>query len=521
MGEKRKTAIYLRLSLEDSGVNRTCQEEKESGSIRSQRKYLLDYIKSDSRLAGSEVLEFCDDGFSGTSMERPRMQEMLEQVKRGRIGCILVKDMSRFSRDYIEMGDYLNQIFPFMGVDFIAVNDGYDSRKGNGGTIALDTAFQTLLYDLYSKDISVKMRTAIESKCAAGEYVFGQTPLGYAKSRDKKNAVVINEKEAGIVRHIFAMAAEGIGTVQIAKRLYEEKIPTATQLRYPDRAPMKENLTWSAEAVRNILNNRFYLGEMAYGKSVRKAIGKKTGIALPKSDWKVIENHHEPLISPEIFARAAVDTPGHSTKRKREKHPLIGKIYCGGCGYSLNYKPKGKGRTPRHFWCRKHSLLQIPDCCTYFNAALLEEIILLELNHELMRRGDFLRQQEALGRFQKDALEELDRKRKGYRKQYYTIRKERDGLYERYAAGQMDAQEYRARTDDLTSQMEELSDKADGVVAEYECLKEEKGKNKQDMKQIIRYSHLEELTQDAVDVFIKKVTAYKGRRIEIEWNFDE
>ena len=138
-----------------------------------------------------------------------------------------------------------------------------------------------------------------------------------------------------------------------------------------------------------------------------------------------------------------------------------------------------------------------------------------------MRRCDFLRQQEALGRFQKDALEELDRKRKGYRKQYHTIRKERDGLYERYAAGQMDAQEYRARTDDLTSQMEELSDKADGVVAEYECLKEEKGKNKQDMKQIIRYSHLEELTQDAVDVFIKKVTAYKGRRIEIEWNFDE
>ena len=199
-------------------------------------------------------------------MERPGMQEMLKQVRKNQIGCIIVKDMSRFSRDYIEMGTYLNQIFPFMGVDFIAINDRYDSREERGNTIALDTAFQTLIYDLYSKDISIKMKAVVKNKYENGEFVSGQPPLGYERSRNEKNQVVINKKEAEIVRYIFSMAMDGMSTIQIAKRLFEERIPTATQIRYPDRIVKKYN-TWSGEHVRQILDNRFYLGEMAYGKT--------------------------------------------------------------------------------------------------------------------------------------------------------------------------------------------------------------------------------------------------------------
>lgn len=520
MGEKRKTAIYLRISTEDMHFKENYRGQEESFSISHQRAYLQEYIRKDKRLSDSEVVEFCDDGFTGTNMERPGMQEMLKAVKQNRIGCILVKDLSRFSRNYIEAGTYLSQVFPFMGVDFVAVNDGYDSREQDGLTLAFDTAFQTLIYDLYSKDISIKVKTAFDSKCAAGEYVFGQVPLGYEKSREVKNTVIVNEKEAEIVRSIFAMAVDGMSSGQIARRLFEEKIPTATQLRYPGRDGLKENHTWSSSMVRRILGNRFYLGEMAYGKSVRKSVGSKEGKAVPKSEWKVVKDHHEPLVTPEIFAHAALEAPGHSTKRKREKHPLTGRIFCGGCGYSLNYKPQ-KEKIPRHFWCRKHSLLQIPDCCTYFNAAVLEETVLTLLNRELMQRGDQIRQRGVLEQFQKENLERLAGKAREYRKEYHDVQRERDSLYESYAFGQMDAQEYRNRVDQLAARMVELSGKIQEAEAEHSRMEEAADRDKQDMKQIIRYSHLETLTQEVVDVFIWKVTVYKDKRVEIEWSFSE
>ena len=183
-------ALYLRLSLEDEG------EKDESNSISNQRKQIYEYIHHDSELSRYEAMEFSDDGYSGTNMNRPGMQKMLKEVKANKIQCIIVKDMSRFSRDYIEMGTYLNQIFPFMGIRFIAINDHYDSRDHHGSTIEIDTAFQTLLYDLYSKDVSIKVKASFENKCAKGEYVFGQAPFGYEKSREVKNTIVVNEKEA-------------------------------------------------------------------------------------------------------------------------------------------------------------------------------------------------------------------------------------------------------------------------------------------------------------------------------------
>ena len=520
MGERRKTAIYLRISTEDMHFKENYQGKEESFSISHQRAYLQEYIRKDKRLSGSEVVEFYDDGFTGTNMERPGMQEMLKEVKQNRIGCILVKDLSRFSRNYIEAGTYLNQVFPFMGVDFVAVNDGYDSREQAGMTLAFDTAFRTLIYDLYSKDISIKVKTAFDSKCAAGEYVFGQVPMGYEKSRKVKNTVIVNEREAKIVRSVFAMAADGMSSGQIARRLFEEKVPTAMQLRYPGRDGLKENHTWSSSMVRRILSNRFYLGEMAYGKSVRKSVGSKEGKAVPKGEWKVVKDHHEPLVTPEIFACAAVEAPGHSTRQKREKHPLTGKIFCGGCGYSLNYKPQ-KEKIPRYFWCRKHSMLQIPDCCTYFHAAVLEETVLTLLSQELMRRGDQIRQRGALEQFQKEALERLFAKGREYRKEYRDVQREMDSLYENYAFGQMDAQEYRNRVDELNARMKELFGRIQEVEAEHIQLGEEAGRDKQDMKQIIRYSHLEALTREMVDVFIRKVTVYKDKRVEIEWSFSE
>ena len=507
-------ALYLRLSLEDEG------EKDESNSISNQRKQIYEYIHHDSELSRYEAMEFSDDGYSGTNMNRPGMQKMLKEVKANKIQCIIVKDMSRFSRDYIEMGTYLNQIFPFMGIRFIAINDHYDSRDHHGSTIEIDTAFQTLLYDLYSKDVSIKVKASFENKCAKGEYVFGQAPFGYEKSREVKNTIVVNEKEAEIVRYIFSLAMQGKSSTQIAKQLYEENVPTITQMRNPERKYTDGKVhSWSVTAVRKILNNRFYLGEMAYGKSVRKSVGSQNGIAVPKEDWKVIRDHHEALISEEIYEQVSSFRPDYSTKRNREKHPLTGKLYCGGCGYSLNYKPLHGKNLYRRFECRKHALLQIPECCTYMNADLLEETVLMMLNKELMLRGNAMKQKENLSLFQQAGIQSLKKKLEEYRQEIKQVQAEKDTLYERYALREFEGKEYQRKADELTDRLSSLSVKKDETAMKLAALESEYRKAEEDMKQIIRFSHIEELTQEVVDTFIKKVYAYKDKRIEIEWNF--
>lgn len=513
-------AMYLRLSIEDEKAIENGLDKDESNSISNQRKQIYEYIHHDSELSRYEVVEFCDDGYSGTNMERPGMQKMLKEVKANNIRCITVKDMSRFSRDYIEMGTYLNQIFPFMGIRFISINDHYDSREYHGNTIEIDTAFQTLLYDLYSKDVSVKVKASFENKCANGEYVFGQVPFGYEKSKEVKNAVVVNEKEAAIVRYIFSLAMQGKSSIQIARQLHEESVPTIMQMRKPDKEYRDGKVhSWSENSVRRMLNNRFYLGEMAYGKSVRKSVGSKNSISVPMEDWKVIKNHHEALISEEIFEQVSLFKPEHSTKRKREKHPLTGKLYCGGCGYSLNYKPlRGKNRY-RRFECRKHALLKIPECCTSMSADLLEETVLLMLNKELMLRGNAVKQKQNLTSFQKAGIISLKKKQEEYRSEIKLARAKKDELYEKYALGGLTSEGYQKRADELAEQISLLSVKGDDTASKLAVLESEYQKAEEDMKQIIRYSHIETLTQDVVDTFIRKVYAYKDKRVEIEWNF--
>ncbi|WP_286081685.1 recombinase family protein [Parablautia intestinalis] len=511
-------AVYLRLSLEDERG----METRESNSISSQRILIRGFIRQDEELKEYEVKEFCDDGWSGTGMDRPGMNRLLAEVKKNRVQCIVVKDMSRFSRDYIEMGTYLGQIFPFMGVRFIALGDHYDSREHGGTTIGIDTAFQTLLYDLYSKDVSVKVKASFENKCANGEYVFGQVPFGYRKSTEERNTVIVDKKEAEVVRYIFSLAVQGKGSTGIAVQLRREGIPTITQMRRPDKKTEDgKTHAWSSQAVRNILNNRFYLGEMAYGKTVRKSVGSKNDIYIPKEEWKVIPDHHEALVTPEVFAQVSKFRPELSTKQKREKNPLTGKLHCGGCGYAMVYKPlQGKNKY-RRFECHKHSLLKIPECCTYFNADILEELVLAMINKELMMRGEAAGQEKSLHMFQKARGMEIRKQLKNLHQERKQALESKEALYERYAAGGMTPEEYRREADGLDQQAGLLKRQIHDGEEEILKLEEECERLEADMKQVIRYSHMEKLTQELADTFVKKVYVYKGKRVEIEWNFRE
>lgn len=512
--------MYLRLSMEDKkGMD-------ESNSISSQRELIRSFIAQDTELREYRIREFSDDGWSGTGMNRPGMSRLLEEVKKNRIQCIIVKDMSRFSRDYIEMGTYLNQIFPFMGVRFISLGDHYDSREQKGEVLRLDTVFQTFLYDLYSKDVSVKVRASLENKYLNGEYAFGQAPFGYAISREVQGKVIVNEKEAKVVRYIFTLAAQGKSSTWIAKQLYREKVPTASQMRGLNKEKEeKKPHTWSSSFVRKILDNRFYLGEMAYGKTVRKSVGSRNGVAVPKEDWKVIPNHHEALVTPELFERASSFRPvaaaekQQSSPAKSKRHPFTGRLYCGGCRYSMVYKPiRGKNRY-RRFECRKHAMLQIPECCTYFRADVLEELVLFMLNKELLVRGEAEEQEKFLHVFQKSRIAAIRRQLNALDKEKRQMLSSKDALYEEYAAGRISAEEYRQKADKLDSQEELLDGKMRGQREKIVHLEEEDKMPGADMKQVIRYSCMEEFTQELADAFIERIYVYKDKRVEIEWKF--
>lgn len=201
-----KIALYIRLSVEDQ------MKKDESESIINQRYFLNDFLDRNDEFKSFKREEYVDDGYTGTNEKRPSFQRMLEEVKSGKINAIIVKDLSRFMRDYISLGDYLENIFPFLGIRFIAINDGYDSAKEKGNGTDLDIQFKGLLYDFYTKDISQKVKTVTTELKKQGKFLAWSPPFGYMKDPDNKHNIIIDEKTAWIVRKVYDLALTGLAS---------------------------------------------------------------------------------------------------------------------------------------------------------------------------------------------------------------------------------------------------------------------------------------------------------------------
>lgn len=373
MKNKMKIAIYLRLSKEDEWIT------QESNSISCQRLLLKGYIERN--FENYEIMEFVDDGYSGTSMDRPGMKEMLTCVRQKKINCIIVKDFSRFSRDYVETGSYVEQIFPFMGVRFISVNDHYDSEDSHQKTIGMNLAFKTLVNDLYSKDLSVKVKSSLTSKKERGIYCSGNCPFGYRKKADDRNQVEVVE-EAEVVREIFRLTLEGYTSVEIAKKFNQESIKTPAEYLIArgatHRKPVGKEFSWQHSVICNILKNDFYVGDVVYGKYEKDSVGGKKHLK-PRSEWKITYNHHEPIIEREIF-EAVRETRGKTKPYiAKRSHVLQGKVVCEECGKALRYR---NSKNP-YFYCNERYVTGNEKCVYQVNVFFLEQIILSALQKEI------------------------------------------------------------------------------------------------------------------------------------------
>ena len=512
MKNKMKIAMYLRLSKEDELI------AQESNSISYQRLLLKGYIERN--FDNYEIMEFVDDGYSGTSMDRPGMQEMLGCVSQKKINCIIVKDFSRFSRDYVETGSYVEQIFPFMGIRFISVNDNYDSEKAGKKTIGMNLAFKTLVNDLYSKDLSVKVKSSLNSKKERGIYCSGNFPFGYRKRADDRNQVEIVEEEAEVVRKIFYLTLEGYTSFEIAKKFNQEKVKTPVEHLIErgatHRKPVGKEFSWQHSIICNILRNDFYAGDVVYGKYEKDSVGGKNHIK-PRSEWKITYNHHEPIIEREIF-EAVRQTRGKTKPHIGKKsHVLQGKVVCGECGKALRYR---NSKNPYFYCCERYSTGN-EKCLQEVNIFFLEQVLLFALQKEIRRQMELEEVWEQYLKAQEEQYrEKIDRLYKS-RQDLQDIRKEQIKLYEQYGEKVISKAEY-------TEEKEQLHKKEDSIKCEIQRLEMRLMELETELhadppeEQIIwKECKFNELNQEVVDSFIKKVKVWDEQHLEIIWNFSD
>ena len=302
MSDQKLIIGYYRLSMEDDS-------EGESNSIINQRKLVKDYISNIPELASMPFQEFYDDGYSGSSMERPAIKQVLELARENKVQCIVVKDFSRFARNYIEMGTYLEQIFPFLGVRFISISDRYDSKDYKGKSSDIEVQFKGLIADFYVKDQSVKVKAAVNTRRGKSEYCCGSAPYGYRINPENKKELVIVEDEAEVIRRVFELTNQRYSKMEICRLFNEEGVLTPLQSmsrrqKSDSKKAASRGLQWTSDMIRKIVDDKTYIGCMVYGKTKIPDPGTGKEVPVPRNQWKVMENHHEPIVSKEIFEKA-------------------------------------------------------------------------------------------------------------------------------------------------------------------------------------------------------------------------
>ena len=506
MRSSYRIAIYLRLSKEDEEIH------DESNSIINQRVLLKGYIRQN--FEKYELAEFVDDGFSGTNFQRPGISALLKQVRDGNYDCIIVKDFSRFSRDYIELGSYLEQIFPFLGVRFISLNDNYDSRNFAGIASDLNTSFKGLMYDLYSKDLSIKVKSSMQSRKEQGQYTSGNVPFGYKKSPRDRHILLVAEDEAVIVRRIFALALEGKSSVEIARELNREQVRTPIEFKIAKRQihrnPRGSRFQWDHVVICSILKNPVYVGDMVYGKYYRNEVGGKNHLR-PQSEWKIFENHHEAIISREDFEELQKTRGCNGNNKKitiKNRHPLQGIVFCAGCKKTMTLRDKTLNP---YFNCnRRYYYYDAEKCVSKINLMFLEQYVL----YRILEKIDML---EKLERIQAKREEDtrqtikcLEQEREKLLMRRSALQRERLEAYERSVFDK----NYKFEIDD--TEIVKTEQKIDEIDNKIEKLRAVFSVNSQRFSERYRKDGIK-ITKELIEELIQRIIVYDEDNIEIEW----
>ena len=533
MKHKSVLAFYIRLSQED--LFKASGEVDESASISHQRDLLQYTYHSRPDLSGYEVIEFVDDGYSGTNFNRPSFQKMMEEVKRGNIQCIMVKDFSRFARNFLDTGEYLEQIFPFLGVRFISVNDHYDSDTKEGTAGDWDVVFKNFLYDLYSKDLSKKTTTAKKSKARKGEYL-GRAPIGYVRSKEKKNQLEIEPEGAKIVRFIFDMALSGHTIPEIVKMLNQAEIPTPgtlTEKVYRGKQMMVRKNTavicWQYNMVWGILKNRVYTGACVNFKRSKTA---PCGVHTKKNEEEeqiIVPDCHEAIVTEEEFEQAFEQCrimKGRRSKRDHRYRPrrtvLSGFCVCGYCNRVMHYEYRTK--SPDIFYCQttRHADVAVDEntCdCREYEAQKINAVVLKAVKQvgELAEKKYCIAKRD--NSQQREKTTKLECKINQLRQRILQKKMEKQDCYERYIMEEMEQNQYLAVKQACDEEIETAEKEIAALSTEMAMQAEVDDEQIRELENISLFAKEPELTREMVETMIKEVRIYRDSRYEIIWNF--
>ena len=343
-----KAGIYIRLSEADQGKS----YEAESESVLNQRNILMKFVKDNGFIF---VGEYVDDGYSGTDFDRPGFNLMMEDLKKGLINLVIVKDLSRLGRDHILTGYYVENYFPENGIRFISIQESYDNFKLKSSNDSVMFIF--VCNDFYSKQNSVKIRNVLEYKKRKGKFIGSAPSYGYMRDPNDKGHLLPDPEYAPVVKKIFEMANNGVGLSDITSYLNDNKIKTPSSLKRKNpRARSKYNSIWTISSVKKILKNQMYVGDMVQNIQYKRGYKTKKKLAVPKENWIVVKNTHEPLVDRMVFEKIQnnVKRTNITNITKREKRLFENLLYCKECGNTLTITY----RKNHNYWtinCNKYS----------------------------------------------------------------------------------------------------------------------------------------------------------------------
>lgn len=523
-------AMYLRLSREDNDMGKTVGSGNlESISIGSQRELIRSFIREREDI---ELFDcYADDNYSGSNFERPEFKRMMGDIEAGKVNCVIVKDLSRFGRDYIETGRYLEQVFPALGVRFIALTDRYDSFSADAGENDIVLPVKNFINDSYCRDISTKVKSQLAIKRRNGEYLAAFAVYGYQKSPGDKNKLLVDDYAAGIVRRIFAWKIQGEAISAIAKKLNDLHILSPKEykkslgLNYRGGFTRGSNSKWSSPTVRRILTNEVYLGHLVQGKTERISYKVKKVMEKPEEEWVRVENTHEAIISADDFAivQNLLKADGRVRPEKKEINPFMGLLFCGDCKEQMVRRVNRYKETEKIYYicstknrgegCSRHSI---------------EETVLKELTGTAIRHyaNDFLEQERLFA----DAKEREANLQAviSYNKEIARLKKEQDKYYSLCAGLYEDLRMSIITKEEFERLHGEFQRKAESLVAAEE-------KQEQLVREMFKSGvlsagrlasfkeslELKEIDRHTMASLVKRIWIYEGKRVEIEFYFTD
>lgn len=528
-GNIYNVAVYVRLSVEEKYY------KNGTDSLLNQEEIALEYIKNKPDMRLYNV--YSDNGKTGSNFERQGFQDMMYDVYNGKVNCIIVKDLSRFGREYIEMGDYLEKIFPMIGVRFIAINDHYDN---NVTSFDISVPIKNIINTLYAKDISKKVAAALRIKQQNGEFIGTYAAYGYMKSKEDKHKIVIDEETAPIVKLIFEWKAQGFSYASIGRKLYDMGIMPPCRYRY-DKGILKDKryadvVFWKQGTIKTILQNEVYVGNLVQGRRKSRFFDGMDEIRTDKKDWIVVKNTHEPIISQELF-----DTVQKEIAKTREKYfENLGKydkisnkenifkqkVVCGDCGTSLTkYKSANSGGKKKVYYsyvCPHHTLY--PNQCDFCSISEkdLKKIVMSSIKIQMSSLADmemmFLnianskevkKKQANLTRLISDSLANIS-----------YIRTSRIRIASDLAKGLICDEEYALAKSEFDEQLRDETLKLDAIRKKRDKFDKIISAPKW-ISELRKYHDTKILTREMVEVFVEKIIIYPDKRIEIIWTYND